>query len=158
MNKVQIEIQNHQQVIAMDDVVLEWLERLAVKAWQQVDAVALAAASLDFDLGDAAEPISELSVALVDDAASAQVHQAFMGEAGPTDVITFEHGELIIGVEVAKRQAQEHGEPLLRELLRYVVHGFLHLRGYDDDNEARQEQMFERQEAIVAELWRREPM
>src|SRR5262245_9048727 len=52
-----------------------------------------------------------VEVALVDDETSARVHEQFMGIEGETDVITFHHGEIVIGVEVAFRQAAENGEP-----------------------------------------------
>src|SRR5690606_31692329 len=76
--------------------------------------------------------LATLEIALVDDETSSRVHADFMEIEGPTDVITFHHGEIVIGVEVASRQAQEYGEPLARELLRYFVHGLLHLAGHED--------------------------
>ena len=62
--------------------------------------------------------LATLEVAIVDDATSDQVHRDFMDIEGPTDVITFHHGEIVIGAEVAERQAAEYGEPLAREILR----------------------------------------
>ena len=73
--------------------------------------------------------------------------------AGPTDVITFHHGEIVIGAEVAKRQAEEYGEPLGREVLRYFVHGLLHLAGHEDQEEDERKAMEDAQEKIVAKLW-----
>ncbi|TAE76631.1 MAG: rRNA maturation RNase YbeY [Verrucomicrobia bacterium] len=94
-----------------------------------------------------------VEVALVDDATSARVHDQFMGIPGETDVITFHHGEIVIGVEVAFRQAVENGEPPLRELFRYVVHGLLHLAGHEDEDAADRERMEAAQEPLVAALW-----
>lgn len=94
-----------------------------------------------------------VEVALVDDETSARVHEQFMGIEGETDVITFHHGEIVIGVEVAVRQAAENGEPLLRELFRYIVHGLLHLAGHEDEDPADRTRMEEAQEALVLELW-----
>ena len=76
--------------------------------------------------------LATLEVALVDDATSDRVHRDFMDLEGPTDVITFHHGEIVIGAEVAQRQAAEYGEPFAREILRYLVHGLLHLAGHED--------------------------
>jgi probable rRNA maturation factor len=92
-------------------------------------------------------------VALVDDATSERVHLDFMNVAGPTDVITFHHGEIVIGVEVAERQAAEYDEPLAREILRYMVHGLLHLAGHEDEDTSERATMEAAQETIVAELW-----
>lgn len=94
-----------------------------------------------------------VEVALVDDPTSARVHEQFMGIPGETDVITFHHGEIVIGVEVAFRQAAENGEPPLRELFRYVVHGLLHLAGHEDEEPGDRERMEAAQEPLVAALW-----
>lgn len=94
-----------------------------------------------------------VEVALVDDETSARVHEQFMGIEGETDVITFHHGEIVIGVEVAFRQAAENGEPPLRELFRYIVHGLLHLAGHEDEEAADRERMEAAQEPLVARLW-----
>jgi probable rRNA maturation factor len=72
---------------------------------------------------------------------------------GPTDVITFHHGEIVIGAEVAERQAAEYDEPLAREILRYIVHGLLHLAGHEDAEPDERAKMEAAQEAIVAQLW-----
>lgn len=104
--------------------------------------------------GDAPLPGHEcVEVALVDDETSARVHEQFMGIPGETDVITFHHGEIVIGVEVAFRQAAENGEPPLRELFRYIVHGLLHLAGHEDEEPADRATMEAAQEPLVAMLW-----
>ena len=97
--------------------------------------------------------LATLEVALVDDATSDQVHRDFMQIEGPTDVITFHHGEIVIGTEVAERQAAEYGEPLAREILRYFIHGLLHLAGHEDADPSERAAMEAAQEAIVARLW-----
>lgn len=77
-------------------------------------------------------PAGDISVVFVSDRTIAALHDRFMGVSGPTDVITFQHGEIVISAETAARQAREYRSSLARELQLYVVHGFLHLRGYDD--------------------------
>ncbi len=128
------------------------------EAWLTAyESIACEAAGLA--LARAAQPDSPLSflatleVALVDDETSDRVHREFMDIEGATDVITFHHGEIVIGVEVAERQAAEYGEPLARELLRYFVHGLLHLAGHEDEDPAEREVMEAAQEEIVAQLW-----
>jgi len=97
--------------------------------------------------------LATIEVALVDDETSARVHMDFMEIPGATDVITFHHGEIVIGVEVALRQAEEYGEPLGREILRYFIHGLLHLAGHEDHEEADRTAMELAQEMIVSKLW-----
>jgi len=90
----------------------------------------------------------ELSIAFVGDVEIAQVHADFMGDPTPTDVITFSAdeamesaGEIIVSVDHARSRAEELGEPFSRELSLYLVHGWLHLAGYDDRNEADRAEM-----------------
>lgn len=110
-------------------------------------------------------PEVELSLTLVDDAAMAELHQRFSGEPGPTDVLAFPldegpHppgmpvllGEVVVCTDVAAREAAERGLPFAEEVARYVVHGTLHLLGWDDHEEAEREAMHARQEALLASL------
>ena len=66
----------------------------------------------------------------------ASLHRKFLNKPGPTDVITFQHGEIFISVPTAQRQAREFRTSLARELELYIVHGLLHLHGFDDQTEA----------------------
>jgi probable rRNA maturation factor len=88
-------------------------------------------------------PISagELSIVFVGDATIGQIHADFMGDPSATDVITFpanaamdSAGEIIVSVDHALSRALELGEPFSRELSLYLVHGWLHLAGFDDRN------------------------
>jgi probable rRNA maturation factor len=76
--------------------------------------------------------LPEVSVLIVSDAKIAKLHQQFMNERGPTDVITFQHGEIFISAEMAQRNARRFKTSFKRELRLYVVHGLLHLCGFDD--------------------------
>jgi len=73
---------------------------------------------------------------LVDDATIAKLNEQYHATPGPTDILSFDYGEgqgeLIISVECAVRQAKRFRVTPSRELARYVVHGILHLHGYDD--------------------------
>lgn len=143
---LEIIIGNHQHIV---DIPEGWLTVMEIAA---ADAAALAlmhAASEDSPLSH----LATIEVALVDDVTSDQVHREFMDIAGATDVITFHHGEIVIGAEVAKRQAAEYDEPLPREILRYLVHGLLHLASHEDEHPADRAKMETAQEAIVASLW-----
>ncbi len=67
---------------------------------------------------------AEIVAVLVSDRRIAAIHLQFMQIAGPTDVITFQHGEIIISVETADRQATQLGKALLKELCLYLLHGY----------------------------------
>jgi probable rRNA maturation factor len=94
--------------------------------------------------------LDEVSVVLVSDRRIAELHRRFLNERGPTDVITFEHGEIVISAETARRQARAFRTSLEHELRLYIVHGLLHLRGYDDKMPAGAAEMKRLQERLVA--------
>lgn len=90
---------------------------------------------------------SELSLLLTDDLEIAELNEHYRGKVGPTDVLSFamqegegaEHavgvlGDVVISVETALRQSQEQGVSFEDEFLRLLIHGFLHLLGYDHEN------------------------
>ena len=88
-------------------------------------------------------PISEgeLSVVFVSDTQIGQIHDDFMGDPNATDVITFpaneameSAGEIIVSVDHARGRAKELDLPFTQELSLYLLHGWLHLAGYDDRN------------------------
>jgi probable rRNA maturation factor len=143
---LEIIIGNHQQATAVPEHWLTALEDVAREAAR----LALARAALE---DSPLHHLATLEVALVDDETSDRVHREFMDIEGATDVITFHHGEIVIGAEVAERNAAEYGEPLSRELLRYLVHGLLHLAGHEDADEAGRAAMERAQEEIVTRLW-----
>jgi probable rRNA maturation factor len=143
---LEVIIGNHQE---FTEVPVSWLTALEHVA-EEAAVLALAHASgNDTPL----HHLATLEVALVSDDTSDRVHREFMDIEGATDVITFHHGEIVIGAQVAERQAAEYGEPLARELLRYLVHGLLHLAGHDDSNAVGRAAMEAAQEQIVSQLW-----
>lgn len=84
-------------------------------------------------------PPGELSLVFLTDAALAKIHNDFMADPTATDVITFEGnalaglaGEICVSADTARVYARRHGRDLSAELTLYVVHGWLHLAGYDD--------------------------
>jgi probable rRNA maturation factor len=86
----------------------------------------------------------QLCFHLVNAPEMAQVNETFLQHIGSTDVITFDHaenpsknspalhGEIFISVPDAVAQAREFKTTWQSELVRYVIHGLLHLRGFDD--------------------------
>jgi probable rRNA maturation factor len=91
----------------------------------------------------------QILVVLVSDRKIAQIHEQFMKTAGPTDVVTFQHGEIIISVDMAASQAADYGTSFLHELRLYMAHGLLHLAGYDDHSEEGFQEMCALQESLV---------
>jgi probable rRNA maturation factor len=143
---LEVIIGNHQSATEIPESWLTALENIG----QQAARLALAGATGD---DTPLHHLATLEVALVDDETSDRVHRDFMEVEGPTDVITFHHGEIVIGAQVAERQAADYGEPLAREILRYLVHGLLHLAGHEDQQADARAAMEAAQESIVAELW-----
>lgn len=93
--------------------------------------------------------LREIVVLIVSDRRIASLHRQFLNESGPTDVITFSHGEIFLSAETARRHAREFGNSLARELRLYVVHGLLHLHGFDDRNKVAARKMEKAQERIL---------
>lgn len=110
----------------------------------QVDARPLAddaaAAAVEAALAEGDRAGIEIDVVLVDDATLTSMHGRWLDDATPTDVITFDlgedgggpAGELYVSVDCAQRVAAERGVAVARELALYLVHGALHLCGFDD--------------------------
>lgn len=99
-------------------------------------------------LGSLAD-LPEVTVVLVSDKRIAEIHRRFMDDPTPTDVITFDHGEIVISAETAKRQARQFSNSLAHELRLYLVHGLLHLSGFDDKTAKGAAEMKRVQEGVV---------
>lgn len=114
-------------------------------------------------------PAAELSIVLVDEDAMAGLHERWMDEAGPTDVMAFPMdditpgeaglpteegllGDVVICPQVAARQARKAGHGTEHELAILAVHGILHLLGYDHDDPDDERLMFGLQGELVGEL------
>ncbi len=95
--------------------------------------------------------VAEISVVLMGDGAMAEVNQEWLQHEGPTDVITFGlsestdevdswpgglAGDIVVSTETACRMAKELGWAPEHELAYYIIHGVLHLAGYDDTTTA----------------------
>lgn len=96
----------------------------------------------------AGAPPGELSVAFLPDADLAALHGRFLDDPTPTDVITFEGepalgsaGEVCVSPDTAAAYARRHGRDFSAELTLYVVHGWLHLAGFDDLEPAKKRKM-----------------
>ena len=118
----------------------------------------------------------ELGVQLVGAREMARLNGRFLGHEGSTDVITFGygeeltdqtdqadptdrtdrlHGEIFISVSDAVAQAAAWGTTWQAEVVRYLVHGVLHLQGFDDREPAKRRVMKRRENQLLARLARR---
>jgi len=127
---------------------------------------AAAAAQTDCDRGSWHVPAGELSLAFLTDAALARLHADFLSDPSPTDVITFSGdsahglaGEICISVDTARAYPARHGHEFADELTLYLVHGYLHLAGYDDHKtpERRQIRAAERRAMAVLQTAKKIP-
>ena len=94
-----------------------------------------------------------IEVTFLDDDEMARLHGEFLGDATTTDVITFDHGELLIGVETAKRQSLEFETSIHREIALYGIHGMLHLAGFDDRDSLEAKLMERRQKDLFSKVF-----
>jgi len=97
------------------------------------------------DISDA-----EISLAFVDNPTIHQLNKRYLNHDEPTDVLSFPlsepsakklAGELVIGAEVALAEAAGRGHDVQAELALYVIHGLLHLCGYDDKTDSNAKEM-----------------
>ncbi len=91
-------------------------------------------------------------VALIDDETMAGLHERFLGKKGPTDVLSFPHGEIVVSADTARREAEARGIKPIDELVLYVVHGALHLDGYDDRTPKQREEMRRAERRVLTKL------
>jgi len=108
---------------------------------------------------------SELSLTLTDDPGIAALNEAWRGQRGPTDVLSFslmegDHaeyrggllGDVVIGLPQAARQARAAHRGLDRELARLAIHGILHLLGHDHVREDEARRMRAEERRLVREV------
>lgn len=115
-------------------------------------------------------PAAELSLMLVDEAAMSQLHERFMGEPGPTDVLAFPMddvaaastvdaeqaelvGDVVLCPTIAEAQARDAGHDTATELRLLCTHGVLHLLGYDHHDPDEEREMFGLQARLLG-AWR----
>ena len=139
-----IHLYNRQRTVRFD---LPWLRRFARLALAECEGEGIAP-------GAPLELLDEIEVSIVSDRAIAGVHRRFMNIPGATDVITFEHGEIVISAATAARHARDHAEALEHELGLYVIHGLLHLNGHDDLAEPAASHMKQTQSALLRRVLR----
>jgi probable rRNA maturation factor len=119
-------------------------------------------------------PLAELSILLVDEDTMSAYHEKYLGEPGPTDVLSFPMdelrpptdgeepsmgllGDIVLCPAVADRQAREHQRSSKEEAEYLLVHGLLHLLGYDHATAEEQAEMFGLTDKIISAWAARHP-
>lgn len=162
MPNMQLEWNDDQDIASIDPSWIELLKRILQEAatMEQIEA-------------------GEVALTFVDNEQIQKLNREYRGIDGPTDVLSFalnesveeemdivyaiEHeneldamndllGDIIISTERAQEQAEEYGHSLEREFGFLFVHGFLHLLGYDHQDERSERMMMDKQEAILAKV------
>lgn len=116
------------------------------------------------------DPVA-LTIVITDDATIQRLNYEYLGVDGPTDVLAFSQsegaalpapdagprylGDVVVSYERAVAQADAYDEPVERELDRLIIHGTLHLLGYDDQQEGNRKEMWDIQERILLHQQRR---
>jgi probable rRNA maturation factor len=112
-------------------------------------------------------PQAELSILLVDEETMSAYHEKYLGEGGPTDVLSFPMdelrppsddddppdgllGDIVLCPAVTSRQAAEHGRSPSAEAEYLMVHGLLHLLGFDHADADEKAEMFGLKDKILA--------
>lgn len=103
----------------------------------------------------------DITLVIEDDTFISDLNKTYRGQNKPTDVLSFNldqidpetgrHylGDIIISIETAKRQAAARSAPLIEELSLLLVHGILHLLGFDHDDKNSRERMWQKQREIL---------
>jgi len=108
---------------------------------------------------------TEISITLVKDATIKKLNKKYRGKNYPTDVLSFTTapdfpvvteyiGDIFIGIETAKKNATQSGVPFKYELLTLLVHGILHLSGYNHEDASKEEteKMMKKQHELLLEV------
>ena len=110
-----------------------------------------------------ANPASELTVRVVDEAEAASLNEQFRRGSGPTNVLAFSHdnevpgaksslGDLVICAPVLEREAADQGKTLEAHWAHISIHGTLHLLGYDHETEEDARVMEARERELLGAL------
>ncbi|HLG31295.1 MAG TPA: rRNA maturation RNase YbeY [Candidatus Brocadiales bacterium] len=106
--------------------------------------------------------VGELSIAFVDNEKIVELNKKFLGHNEPTDVISFPleangiSGEIVVSAQMALETANAMHTDVEGELILYVIHGLLHLIGYDDTSKKKAQAMHKRENELLAKLANRE--
>lgn len=98
--------------------------------------------------------LNRIHILIVSDRRMAALHKEFCGITGATDVLTFQHGEIVISADTAATQARMFHTNVTAEIQLYVLHGLLHLAGFDDATPSKRRQMHQLQRKLMTTVLR----
>jgi probable rRNA maturation factor len=140
---VKIEIRDIQQHLKIDKKLIRKWSEIALRAMKEDGA--------------------ELSLLFTDDAYIKRLNCKFLNVDDKTDVLAFPMregeglsktspilGDVVISVETAKRQAKKRKSPVKNEVCLYLVHGILHLLGYDDTDRVNKKKMKDKEKELIS--------
>lgn len=140
---IEVEIANLQSDVDIDEELVDRVVRFTLEAEEVREA--------------------EVSIAFVTEDEIERLNRDYRGVDGPTDVLSFLYhemplsGEIIFAPEYIRKQAADYGVSFERELIMLIIHGVLHLLGYDhEEDEEKAEEMWSRQREIEKEFLTRE--
>jgi probable rRNA maturation factor len=101
--------------------------------------------------------LNQIYILIVGDRRMATLHQEFCGIPDATDVLTFQHGEIVISADTAATQARMFHTSVSAEIQLYLLHGLLHLAGFDDTTPSKRRQMHRIQKRLFTAARRSNP-
>ena len=101
-----------------------------------------------------------LNVVFVTDPYIQALNKAYRAKNKPTDVLSFNYqdqgsdllGEVYISVDTAAKQAVEHGHGLVEELIKLLIHGILHVHGFDHEEDEDYKVMYALEKAVLGPI------
>ena len=142
LQNVDVRVVNRQRAVCLD------LER--VRAVVRAAVPHCAAVSGRYFPAVLAE-VGEVDVSLIGDKRMAREHARFLNDPSVTDVITFPYGDILVCPAVAAGRAPEFGHSVEDEVALYIIHGLLHLQGFDDLSHDAAREMHLQQAKILKE-------
>lgn len=96
--------------------------------------------------------VPEISIVLVGDKKIKGLNNKYRGKNKVTDVLAFDYGEIFICLPRAKKQARALGHSIKKELAILLIHGLLHLAGYEDETKQEYNKMMNKQQEICQKV------
>ena len=144
---VNIDVQREVDALPKDEELLKWLNKILI--FEEKDDI-------------------ELTIRFVDEKESAELNKQYRNKKGPTNILSFPFevpaeielnllGDLVICSDVVKREAEEQNKQELAHWAHMVVHGTLHLLGYDHLTDAEADVMEDKEIKILSQLGYTDP-
>jgi len=130
-------LRNRQRKVRLE---MDWIKQVVRKAIPECLSVALPNSPL--------QSLAAIEATVIPDKDIATIHDVFFQDPGPTDVITFDHGEILIGAETVFSQAAGFSHTPTQEAALCIIHGILHLGGWKDGTAALASEMVRMQDRI----------